>query len=123
MPYSIKWGARDVYCKFTGEVTGQELFDCNMALYSNSEFDRVRFQIFDMLEATTFNYTPDDVIKVAAFDRAAAKIWPRMKCALVSTNRIAHELSKIYQDEIQSSSWVGKSFRTLDEALEWVSHP
>jgi hypothetical protein len=123
MPYSIQWEGKKVFCKFTGEVTGQELFECNMAMYGNSAFDSVRMQIFDMLEATEITFTLKDVKKVAAFDRAAAKINPRMKCALVSTDQTAQELSKIYQDEIQESPWEGKAFHTLKEALEWVSRP
>ena len=27
MTYSIKWGPKEVYCKFTGEETGKELYD------------------------------------------------------------------------------------------------
>ena len=123
MPYSIKWGSKEVYCKFTGEVSGQELFDCNMALYGNPSFDNTKFQVIDMLGVTKFNFTLNDVKKVAAFDRAAAKIWPRMKCAMVSTDQIALELSKIYQNEIHSSPWEGKSFQTINEALEWGSQP
>jgi hypothetical protein len=74
-----------------------------------------------MLEVTQIAFTADDVMKVAAFDRAAAKMNPRMKCALVSADQVAQRLSKIYQNEIRSSSWEGKSFQTLKEAREWAS--
>ena len=120
MPYVISWNKKEVYCKFTGELTGQELIDCNLAMYGNPNFDVVHMQIFDMLEVTQVAFTADDVKKVAAFDRAAAKMNPRMKCALVSTDQIAQNLSKIYQNEILSSSWEGKSFQTLKEAREWA---
>jgi len=121
MPYVTSWNQKEVYCKFTGELTGQELIDCNMAMYGNPNFDVVHMQIFDMLEVTQIAFTAADVKKVAAFDRAAAKMNPRMKCALVSTDQIAQSFSKIYQNEIQSSSWEGKSFQTLKEAREWAS--
>lgn len=123
MPYSIKWEGKKVYCTFSGEVTGQELFVCNMEMYGDTNFDNVSMQIFDMLAATKITFTAKDVKKVAAFDRAAAKINPRMKCALVSTDQTAHELSKIYQEHINDSPWEGKSFHTVEEALEWVSQP
>ena len=121
MPYVISWNKKEVYCKFTGGLTGQELIDCNMAMYGNPNFDVVHMQIFDMLEVTQIAFTADDVKKVAAFDRAAAKMNPRMKCALVSTDQVAQKLSKIYQNEILRSSWEGKSFQTLKEAREWAS--
>ena len=123
MPYVISWNKKEVYCKFTGELTGQELIDCNMAMYGNPNFDVVHMQIFDMLEVTQIAFTADDVMKVSAFDRAAAKMNPRMKCALVSADQVAQRLSKIYQNEIRSSSWEGKSFQTLKEAREWASQP
>ena len=121
MTYSITWDKKIAFCKFSGEVSGQELVECNMSMYGNPNFDNTKFQVFDMLNATKFTFTRNDVIKVAAFDRAAAKIWPRMKCALVSTNQIALELSNVYQNEIHNSPWEGKSFQTIDDALEWFS--
>ena len=121
MPYIISWSQKEVYCKFTGELTGQELIDCNMAMYGDPHFDVVHMQIFDMLEVTQIAFTVDAVMKVAAFDRAAAKMNPRMKCALVSTDHVAQKLSKIYQNEIRSSPWEGKAFQTLKEAREWAS--
>ena len=121
MPYSIKWEQKQVYCKFTGEVSGQELIGCNMSMYGSASFDDIRIQIFDMQDVTKINFTADDVKKVAAFDRAAAKINPRIKCALVSTDQIAVELSKLYQEEIHNSPWEGKNFLTLSEAFEWTS--
>ena len=121
MPYVISWNKKEVYCKFTGELTGQELIDCNMAMYGNPNFDVVHMQIFDMSEVTQIAFAADDVMKVAAFDRAAAKMNPRMKCALVSTDQVAQRLSKIYQNEIRSSPWEGKSFQTLKKACEWAS--
>jgi hypothetical protein len=123
LTYSITWDKKIVYCKFSGEVSGQELAECNMAMYGNANLDNTKFQVFDMLDATKFTFMKSDVIKVAAFDRAAAKIWPSMKCALVSTNQIALELSKVYQNEIHDSPWEGRSFQTINDALEWFSQP
>jgi hypothetical protein len=123
LTYSITWDKKTVYCKFYGEVSGQELVECNMSMYGNPNLDNTRFQVFDMLDVTKAIFSPNDVKKVAAFDRAAAKIWPRMKCALVSTNQIALELSKIYQNEIHRSTWEGKSFQGINEALEWLYQP
>ena len=123
LAYSIKWDKKTVYCKFSGEVSGQELVECNMSMYGNSSFDDIRLQVFDMLDVAKVTFTQDDVQLVAACDRAASKINPRVKCALVSTDQVALELSKIYQNEVLDSPWEGKSFHILSEALEWGFHP
>jgi hypothetical protein len=123
LAYSIKWDKKIVYCKFSGEVSGQELLECNMSMYGNSNFDDIRLQVFDMLDATKTSFNQDDVKLVAACDRAASKINPRVRCALVSTDQVALELSRIYQNEVLASPWEGKSFRRLSEALEWGCHP
>lgn len=121
MPYVIEWGQKEVYCKFTGEVSGQDLIGCNMSMYGSVRFDDIRIQIFDMLDVSKINFTSEDVKKVAALDRAAAKNNTRLKCALVSTDEVALGQSKIYQNEISDSPWEGKSFRTISEAREWAS--
>ncbi len=90
-----------------------------MAMYGNASFDEIRLQIFDMLDVTEITFTRDDVIEVAAYDRVAAKINSRIKCAMVSTDKLALELSEIYQNEIHASPWEGKAFRSLSEALAW----
>ena len=123
MPYSIRWKKKKVYCTFTGEVSGKELVGCNMAMYGNPSFDDLRVQVFDMLDVTRITFTLDDVKEVAAYDRVAAKINPRIKCALVSTDKLALELSEVYQDENIASPWEGKSFRSLSEAIAWGDTP
>ena len=119
MPYTIEWNKKMVHCIFTGEVSGRELVGCNMSMYGKSDFDDIKLQVIDMTGAAKVTFTLDDVKEVSAYDRVAAKVNPRIKCALVSTDQMALELSKIYQNEILHSPWEGKSFSTLNEALAW----
>ena len=123
MAYSMTWENEKVTCKFSGIVSGQELIECNMSMYGNSNFDDITLQVFDLLDVEKITFTQDDVKIVAACDRAAAKINPRIKCAMVTTDQAVLELSKIYQDQIIESPWQGKSFQTLKEALEWGCSP
>ena len=123
MPYTIKWEKREAYCKFTGEVSGQEIIDCNMDMYGSASFDTLKICIFDMLDVAKVNMTIDEVKKTSAFDRASAKFNPRIKVAIVSTDKVFQELSKGYLDGMSISPWKGKAFHTLDEAIEWASQP
>ena len=65
MAYSITWDKKTVYCKFSDEVSGQELVECNMTMYGNPNFDNIRLQVIDMLDATKITFSPDDVKEVA----------------------------------------------------------
>jgi len=119
MPYSIEWDKKVVRCTFSGNVSGKELIDCNMSIYGNPNFDDIRLRIFDMLNVTEISFNRDDVIIVAAYDRAATKVNPRVKCALVSADQVFYKLSDVYQNENVDSPWESKAFHTLSEALEW----
>jgi hypothetical protein len=88
-------------------------------MYGNANFDALKLQIFDMSDATKISFTQEDIKEVAAYDRAAAKINPRIKSALVSTNSAAQKLSEIYRKEIADIPWEGKTFHSISEALAW----
>lgn len=123
MPYQTSWNGKEVYCKFSGTVSGNELIECNLELYGNIYFDDIRWQIFDLLDVTKLNVTTDEVMIVAACDRVASMINPHVKCALVSKDETAAVLSKTYQQKIFNSPWEGKSFQGVNEARAWASCP
>lgn len=123
MPYSIAWNKETVCCTFSGAVSGEELATCNLSMYGDPRFDDIRFQLFDMLKVTHVSFERDDVKLVAAYDRAAAKVNPNVKCALVSTDHVALKLSEVYRHENIGSPWEAKAFRSREEACEWGRQP
>lgn len=120
MGYSIQWFDKVVYCRFTGAVTREDLLESNMSLYGQPAFDDLRLQVFDMLDAAEIRFTVQDVKEVAACDRAAAKINPLIRCAMVARDELVLSLSEIYQQESLPSPWECRSFTSLEEALEWA---
>ena len=120
MSYFINWEGKGVYCKFSEIVSGKELTLCNMAIYGDPRFDDIRYQIFDMTDVTGLEIDVKDVRIVASCDCAAAITNPRVKCALVSTDIIAHALSKVYQSEINETPWEGRSFINIKSARDWL---
>lgn len=77
MAYQIRWENIGVYCKFTGIVSSNDLMDCNSTIYASPRFDTLRYQIFDMLNATDIAFTIEDVELAAACDYAASLTNPR----------------------------------------------
>ena len=121
MAYAIQWFDKVVYCRFTGSVTREDLLESNMSLYGQPAFDDLRLQVFDMLAAAEIRFSIRDVKEVAACDRAAAKINPLIRCALVARDEVALSLSEIYQKESCPSPWESRSFTSLEEAIEWAA--
>jgi hypothetical protein len=119
--YKITWEEHGVYCKFSGTVSGGELKQCNNDIYGDERFDKIKYQIFDMLDVTELAIKTIDVHIAAACDSAAAITNPNIKCALVATDEKAHALSEVYQRGILTSPWKGRSFTTIMEAYAWLS--
>jgi hypothetical protein len=92
-------------------------------MYGNPSFDDLKLQVYDMSDVTNISFTLDHIKEVAAYDRAAAKINPRIKRAIVATDQVALKLSEFDYDESITSLWEKKSFQTLSEALAWGLSP
>ena len=121
MSFKTEWRRGLVYCKFSGEVSGEDLIGCIMSIYGHPSFDEIKAQVFDMSEVSKVTFTLDDMREMAAYDRTAATMNPRIKFALVATDQTALEMSLLYEHEMSKAPWEGRAFRTLGKALEWVS--
>lgn len=122
MPYVLDWEKNGVCCTFSGKATGMELIQCNNDIYGNKRFDEIRYQLFDMMRVTEIAIEDEDVLIVAACDKAAALTNPTVKCALVTNNEIILSLSILYQKGIEKSPWKGLSFHNVSKAREWLSY-
>ena len=93
VPYSTRWEARGVVWKFEGRVTGVELLNANHEIYGDSRFDQMAYQIVDLTEVERFDVTEEDMIVIAANDRAAALSRADVKVAIATRNEIVRQLS------------------------------
>lgn len=120
MTYRLEWNEKEVYCKFFGQLTGEELLECNNKIYGDRRFDGIRYQIFDMLDITGVQVQNWDVMRIAACDTAAAMSNPNVRCALVAKEEQLHQLSMVYQEGIDESPWEARSFYDLESARAWL---
>ncbi len=121
MPYSTRWEARGVVWKFEGRVTGMELLAANHAIYGDPRFDQMAYQIVDLTEVERFDVTEEDMIVIAANDRAAALSRADVKVAIATRNEIVRQLSALYDAASATSPWEQQVFETVADARAWVN--
>jgi hypothetical protein len=120
MKENITWVTRGVLVTLSEQLDGDEFFQVNEKVYGDSRFDNLRYQLWDFTKVTEFNVNIEDMIKIAAHDKAAALSNSNMKIAIVATEEMAQTLLNLYQAEMFTSPWESEIFNSMDEAQQWV---
>lgn len=120
MPYSTEWEARGVVWRFWGIVTGEELLRSNHEIYGDSRFDEISYQIVDLTRVDAFAVTEDDMLVMAASDRAAALSNSRIRVAVAAKDANVKRLSGVYESASIRSPWVQRIFESVEDARQWV---
>ena len=55
MSYETIWEEKGIYWKYKGILTGDDLLQSNVAIYGDARFDKLRYQLIDMLDVETFD--------------------------------------------------------------------
>ncbi|WP_101757884.1 hypothetical protein [Oceanicoccus sp. KOV_DT_Chl] len=121
MPCDIEWRGRSIHWKFHGAITSEQLIKTYSSLYGDARFDDTRGQVRDYSQVTELHVSFDDVLRIAAFDKAAAKSNPRMKIAFVFNNQEYSSLASLYDSELDGGPWQVNFFTCANEAIEWVA--
>jgi hypothetical protein len=120
MAYTIEWKKSGVQTSFYGNVTGAEILGHNRELHGDERFDSVRFIVGDFLDAQHVSITLEEVREIAALDNVAAQSNPRIKVAIVSISETIDTGGAVYKEDNVDSPWETESFRTMEQALDWV---
>ena len=121
MPCEIEWRGNTVHWKFYGDVTADQIIDAYGSLYGASRFDDTRAQIRDYSLVESLSLSVEEVLKVAAFDKAAALSNPQMKVALVTKDLDHSTLAALYDLELEESAWNVGLFDCANEAAKWAA--
>lgn len=120
MPYTTEWENQGIHWHYWGEVSGEELIQSNLEIYGDERFDRMKYQIVDLTGVDSFDVTHDDMLKMAAYDRAAARSNPSVKVAVIAHIATIKSLTTLYDAENQQSPWETRMFDTVEEARFWT---
>jgi hypothetical protein len=121
MAYTTEWETQGVLWRYSGIVDGTELINSNLDIYGDERFDRMKYQIVDLTRVSAFNVTRDEMLKIAAYDRAASLSNPFVKVAVVAKITAIKALTVLYDAENIKSPWETRIFDTVDQARAWIS--
>jgi hypothetical protein len=121
MAYTTEWETQGVLWRYSGIVDGTELINSNLDIYGDERFDQMKYQIVDLTRVSAFNVTRDEMLKIAAYDRAASLSNPFVKVAVVAKITAIKALTVLYDAENIKSPWETRIFDTVDQARAWIS--
>jgi hypothetical protein len=121
MPYEAFWEEKGIYWKFKGVLTGGELLQANMDIYGDPRFDRMLYQINDLLDVETFDVAAEIMEEITIMDFGASQTNPRLLVAVVATHEGARRLNDLYETAVGSAPWETKLFESVEEARAWIA--
>jgi hypothetical protein len=115
------WEEKGLYRVFSDALESSDLFDEQEGVYADPRFDDLRYQINDFTNLVDIHISLDDVSKIAAIDKAAALSNPNIISAIVAIDDTQLALISWYMAQAISSPWATKTFRSVEEAREWIT--
>lgn len=103
-----------------GQLSGADLLAAVVEVESRPDFDRLRYVINDFLDCTGLACTPDDLLEIAALDKAAARSNPNIRIAVVARHPDVLTLADDYADS-PLNVYPTRTFSSLSEARTWLN--
>ena len=122
MPYETIWEDKGIYWKYQGILTGDELLKSNVNIYGDARFDKLRYQIVDMLNVESFDIITQKMEELTVMDMAASRSNSTIVVAIVSTRIQAKRLVDIYKNTSGSGApWETEIFESVEDARVWIT--
>lgn len=117
----MKWDGQGFILVFDGLTTLDDINDANGKLQGLENFDRHKYQIWNLLNADLSTITTTEIKEPAAYDWAASLAVPNVKATMVGTEQAVIELWDAYveQSKKMGSPWNFERFSNFSDALKW----
>ena len=120
MSYKNSWREKGLHRTFSGNITGKEILDSNLALHGDPRFDHIDYVLNDFLSIDGFEITIGDVNIISTVDNVAAISKKNLKIAIVANNTELLQWIDAYLEMMQGSPYTAAVFSQHDDALKWV---
>ncbi len=123
MPYELIWEDRGVLWRFRYVVTGDELVQANLDIYSDPRFESIEYQLAIFSDSVVFEASSETVRYVAGLDAGASKKNPKVVVLVVASQTVIRGLANLYriQHEVTGGPWKMEYFKTEEEARRWLA--
>ncbi len=120
MPYKLTWQHPNGLIKrHFGNVNGREVLAANEQAEADARFDDLRYVINDFSDCTGLTVSPDDIVEIAAIDKAASKINPHILIAVVATLPDVLAATNAYAND-PLNAFTTRAFSSMNDACSWV---
>jgi hypothetical protein len=120
MAFINYWEQHGVIRIFSGFIDGQQVLDSVVSIEEDSRFDLVRYVINDFLDVADFDISDEEIVRIAAIDRAASVTNPNIRIALVAQDDRIRGLAERYGNLMQNSPYKTSLFTSVEAAREWI---
>jgi len=120
MAFQTKWTQSGVIWKFSGTLTGDDIFRSSTEVYGDPRFDSMHFQLLDMIDVTDFDVSDDIIEEVSVMDLAASSTNPYLIIALIGSDKQIERLVSLYENTTGTAPWKTAIFETFEDARDWI---
>ena len=119
--YKYQWEAKGLLRIYSGDISGDEVLQSTSEVHGDPRFDDLKYVINDFNRITRARATRDDINRLAAIDRAAARTNPNIRIAVVTRNDDIRHWAQLYIEFSADCPYETRLFETVDEARSWIS--
>lgn len=122
MPIEIEYTADGigVISHAVGKVTGQDIIESSQSIYSQDNFEQLRYWIIERSQCTDYSVSLSSGHEITTLDKSAAGRNPHLKVAIISHTDLEHIRSIIYRAEMLNGGFETSVFRSKNEAEYWL---
>lgn len=120
MPHETNFFDKGVHWQFSGAVPFSEFIAANGEVWGLPEWESLRFQVVDLLNADAPSITQIEAENFVHFDEPAALSVKSMRIAYVAKHPEWTALAQSYIDNLSIPGWQARTFDGLDDALSWA---
>ena len=126
MAHQTNWEQEGLCRIYTGKISGDEVFNSNLAIQGDPRFVDIKYVINDFTEINEFIVGKIDILNIAAMDNFSAidnivcKGNTTLKIAIIAIFEPLLEWINLYIESMQGSLYQCKLFENIDDAHEWV---
>ena len=122
MPMTLKYIKNGgVLLKGEGVVTGMDIMQANDTIYNSpEEIQKIKYQLCDYTNVSELNVSSEELKRLAAQDKRAAKINPHMFLALVGEKDLVYGLIRMWEAYVDISPLESMAFRNIKDAEKWI---
>lgn len=119
MSHTLTWNSNNLFRKFTGDVSGEEILKSNFELQLHPQFATIKYLVNDFTEVENLLIEIEHTKIYASTDDIISDTKGHFKIAIVVSQDPHIELAKSYRDSMKNNLFECEIFATVEEARDW----